>query len=334
MAAAPYVFISYSWDSDLQSQRVLQLANSLRREGVEAWLDKWEQSPPATWPQWCHDQIEKADYVVVICTETYARRATRQDAPGVGRGATWEGAIVANEIYDANGGQSKFIPAIFEQGDAAHVPFFLQGYTVYRLWEPGGFEDLYRRLTAQQRYVPAPLGAIVTLPPAPEADPMPVSAPPSAASPFATPTAAPQATSTGAPQATPTTAQPAAAPPPPAPVPLATVIEGAWAVEIRHPQYGALALRIQLTGGSPAVGIAPRFAAQGIVGPPGWMAAGEWEVVVGDHLALRGTQQTGLPPFVQTGLYQQYLTFTAVSSGELTGLDSEGIPLRWTRERQ
>ena len=41
----PKVFISYSWDSDKHKDRVLELSDRLRREGVDCQIDQYEDFP-------------------------------------------------------------------------------------------------------------------------------------------------------------------------------------------------------------------------------------------------------------------------------------------------
>jgi hypothetical protein len=43
--AAPKVFISYSHDSEAHEDRVLDLANRLRKDGIDAQIDQYETSP-------------------------------------------------------------------------------------------------------------------------------------------------------------------------------------------------------------------------------------------------------------------------------------------------
>ena len=123
------VFISYSHDSTEHMDRVLALSNRLRQEGVDCHIDQYEQSPPEGWPQWCDRQVEKSDFVLVACTETYLRRFKGEEAPGFGLGATWEGHIITQELYNAQGKNTKFIPIIFSAQDTAYIPVILQGAT-------------------------------------------------------------------------------------------------------------------------------------------------------------------------------------------------------------
>jgi tetratricopeptide (TPR) repeat protein len=158
------VFISYSHDSAAHMDRVLALANRLRQEGVDCHIDQYEQSPREGWPQWCDRQIEESSFVLVACTETYLRRFKGEEAAGKGLGVTWEGHIVTQELYNAQGQNNKFVPITFSAQDAAHIPMILQGTTYYQISEEG-YDQLYRRLT-NQPLIPMPaLGAVKPMPP-------------------------------------------------------------------------------------------------------------------------------------------------------------------------
>jgi hypothetical protein len=68
------VFISYSHDSDEHRKQVLALSERLRLDGIETLLDQYVNgTPPEGWPRWMMNQLDAADYVLVICTETYSR---------------------------------------------------------------------------------------------------------------------------------------------------------------------------------------------------------------------------------------------------------------------
>jgi len=42
---------------DEHCDRVLDLAQQLRRDGIDAWVDQFEESPGQGWPLWCARQI-------------------------------------------------------------------------------------------------------------------------------------------------------------------------------------------------------------------------------------------------------------------------------------
>ena len=50
---------------------MLKLSNRLRNEGVDCNIDQYETSPPEGWPRWMTNQIETADFVLIVCTEKY-----------------------------------------------------------------------------------------------------------------------------------------------------------------------------------------------------------------------------------------------------------------------
>ena len=74
LAATCRVFISYSHDSPEHRRRVLALANQLRKDGVEAWIDQYIQDPNEGWIRWMRSQVKQANRILLVFTETYQRR--------------------------------------------------------------------------------------------------------------------------------------------------------------------------------------------------------------------------------------------------------------------
>jgi hypothetical protein len=162
--AAPKVFISYSHDGLEHEERVLILADQLRQDGIDAEIDKYYQSPPEGWPAWCERQIEGADFVLLVCTETYHRRVKGREDPGKGLGAVWEARIIHQLVYESGAVSQKFIPVLFSDGSAEHIPLAVKGWTRYVPDTDEGYEALYRRLTQQPWVKPPPLGVRRRLP--------------------------------------------------------------------------------------------------------------------------------------------------------------------------
>ncbi len=160
----PQVFISYSHDSPEHADRVLALSDRLLDEGIDCILDQYELSPPEGWPQWMVRHIRDADFVLMLCTETYYRRVMGDEKPGKGRGVRWEGKLIYQHIYDADSTNSKFIPVLFDSGQLEHIPTPLKGATHYRLDTDDGYELLYRRLTDQPAVEKPELGQLRSLP--------------------------------------------------------------------------------------------------------------------------------------------------------------------------
>jgi hypothetical protein len=94
------------------------------------------------------DRLDWADFVLVVCTETYYRCFRGQEEPG--KGADWEGNLIALEIYDAKSKTTKFAE-----------PF--RGHIHYLLNSEDSYAGLYAFLTGQAGARPGQLGSLKTL---------------------------------------------------------------------------------------------------------------------------------------------------------------------------
>ncbi|HEY0554274.1 MAG TPA: SEFIR domain-containing protein, partial [Thermoanaerobaculia bacterium] len=156
------VFVSYAQSSEAHMLRVAELVASLRAAGLIVAFDQdvtSQQGPPEGWPQWMLNQIEQADWVLVVCNEVYYRRFRGREEPGRGLGARWEGAIIGQALYNDGMLNRKFIPVLFDDETTAHIPEPLQGATYYRL--PADLPKLTSALTGNS----SPQGAA---PPSPK----------------------------------------------------------------------------------------------------------------------------------------------------------------------
>jgi hypothetical protein len=163
---SPKVLLSYSHDSPEHAQRVLELANHLRADGIDCTIDQYVVAPAEGWPRWMDKQIRDSDFVVMVCTETYYQRVMGEEEPEKGLGVRWEGHLIYQAIYRAESMNTTFIPVLFESGKYAHIPAPVQSTTFYFAQTQDGYEDLYRRLTNQPRAIIPELGRLRSLPPA------------------------------------------------------------------------------------------------------------------------------------------------------------------------
>jgi formylglycine-generating enzyme required for sulfatase activity len=161
----PKVFISYSHDSEAHKDRVLDLANRLRKDGIDAEIDQYETFPAERWPQWCEDRIEKADFVLLVCTEVYHRRVSGKEEVGKGLGVCWEAPIIKQSLYDTGSVSKRFIPVLFTGGSVQHIPIVVRGFSHFFVDTSDGYDDLYRVLTDQPSVWKAPLGKLRSVPP-------------------------------------------------------------------------------------------------------------------------------------------------------------------------
>lgn len=115
----PRVFVSYSHDSAQHKQWVLDFATTLRSRGIDAILDQWELKPGGDLPHFMETELEKADFALMICTESYVKKANT----GTG-GVGYEKMIMTSSMLsriDSN----KVIPIIRQLG-TKDVPTFLK----------------------------------------------------------------------------------------------------------------------------------------------------------------------------------------------------------------
>lgn len=143
------IFISYSHDSEEHCDRVLSLSNRLIEDGLDCILDQYETSPPEGWPKWMDKHLRDAEWVLVICTETYYKRVIGEEKPGKGRGVKWESTLSYQHIYDDDSNKNRFIPVIFDSKNESYIPTPFKGGTWYCVDSEEGYDALYRRLTDQ-----------------------------------------------------------------------------------------------------------------------------------------------------------------------------------------
>ena len=168
MGDRPKVFLSYSHDPPEHKREVLRFAKALRRKGVDCMIDQDEQVYAGGLQRWMRDRIREADFVLVVCTETYYRCVTDLEPQGVGRGVIFEHGLILQELYEAGSHNEKVIPIHFGARRDDFIPMEYRHFPSFRGDTNEGLKKLIRRLT---------------LPPAPvSAAPMPTGATAAAAS--------------------------------------------------------------------------------------------------------------------------------------------------------
>jgi hypothetical protein len=154
------VFISYSHDSPEHRTRVLNFAEKLRKDGLDAWIDQYESWPEKGWPLWMEKHIFESDFVLLVCTETYFRRVTNEEDPDVGHGVCWESRLIFNELYSEKLNNKKFIPIFFGESTPDFLPRPLRGYSSYVVDHDADYQQLYAILSRQPAAKPSPLGSL------------------------------------------------------------------------------------------------------------------------------------------------------------------------------
>jgi hypothetical protein len=161
--SATKVFISYSHDSDEHREQVLRLSERLRMDGIETLLDQYVNgAAPEGWPRWMMNQLDAADYVLVVCTETYYRRFRGNEVPGKGKGVDWEGALITSEIYAARSRSLKFVPVLLSSVDEDYIPDPLRSGAHFALTSEDAYQRLYDFLLQQAGVEPGSVGSLKT----------------------------------------------------------------------------------------------------------------------------------------------------------------------------
>ena len=158
------VFISYSWTSDEFADWVLNLAERLRGDGIDAVLDRWRLKPGQDKYVFMEQMVTDSEIkkVLMICDKRYAERADRREG-GVGT----ESTIISQEVYNQVD-QQKFIPVVAERSSIGeiYIPLFIKSRIYIDLSDPVrfelGYENLLRTLTGRPASPEPPLGTSPT----------------------------------------------------------------------------------------------------------------------------------------------------------------------------
>ena len=128
---SPIVFISYAHESSALRAAVKSLADWLAARDCAVITDHphIDRPPAEGWQAWMLDCIERADTVLIVCTPKLKARYEKTANPDTGRGATYEGAIVTQRIYDAAMRNTKFFPIVPDGGSDGDVPTFLSPWS-------------------------------------------------------------------------------------------------------------------------------------------------------------------------------------------------------------
>lgn len=153
---SPTVFISYSWaEQEYGCDWVVEFANQLRSDGIDADIDMYHESPSEGWTTWMINKIKKSDYVLVVCTESYYNIVNSGQEIDSGLGRRFEGKLIQKQIYDDGCVNDRFIPILPPNGNRKHILEVLSDYTSYKIYDD--YNRLLNRLKGENHHIP-PLG--------------------------------------------------------------------------------------------------------------------------------------------------------------------------------
>ncbi|WP_322778931.1 effector-associated domain EAD1-containing protein [Frankia sp. Cas4] len=170
----PRVFISYAHAGGAQEsaghdESVRELYWFLRMRGIDATCDLPASQRRQDWTLWMEREIRAADFILVIASPAYRRRADGDAAADDGRGVQWEAGLVREVIYrDQRAGLLRVLPVVLPDATADDIPLFLRPYstTHYQVDEisDAGLETLLRVLLGRPLEIEPALGNPPLLP--------------------------------------------------------------------------------------------------------------------------------------------------------------------------
>lgn len=146
------VFVTYSWNNDEHSDKVLAFTNFLRQNGFDAEMDKMlmQRESSINFKQMMHMAMTDYKKVIVVLSKGYKEKAESFKG-GVGN----EYTLILNDI-DSN--SRKYILVLFEKINDDIIPLFFKNREVIDLssfpnCQKSEFEKLFRKLQDVDEYV-------------------------------------------------------------------------------------------------------------------------------------------------------------------------------------
>lgn len=156
----PKAFISYAWSSEDHKTWVRKLAEDLRRNGVDVWLDQWEVKPGKDINVFMERIANKDDttHVIMICDDEYKKKADTRDK-GVGA----EAQIITADYYEQKN-ENRFVAVTRDKNQEPKtlIPVFARSRIFIDFSDdeqyPTKLEELLRWIYDKPIFSPPPLG--------------------------------------------------------------------------------------------------------------------------------------------------------------------------------
>ncbi|WIY05121.1 TIR domain-containing protein [Amycolatopsis mongoliensis] len=163
----PRVFVTYSHDDERHRDLVREFATFLRAEvGIDVRLDQWADDGRRDWSLWAVEQLTEADFVLVIASPDYKRRAEGTEVPHLGRGAQFEAAMIRDNItQDLPRATRRILPVVLPGRRVEEIPAFLNAHSTTRYeieeFTMDGVAELLVAFTGVARFALPEIGTFV-----------------------------------------------------------------------------------------------------------------------------------------------------------------------------
>jgi len=159
---------------------VHRLANTLIECGYEVVFDM-HHDPKEGWAVWMSRELDRVDFVLIICTQTYKQRAQQlydekyvaeeknenQENP-VGTGVKFEGGIILNKMLNSGNQNSRYVPVLLDDAKPNDILDILSAASRYSIDTQNnlkGFAKLRRKLDGTHTYPTPEPGEYNPMPP-------------------------------------------------------------------------------------------------------------------------------------------------------------------------
>ncbi|MFJ5557916.1 SAV_2336 N-terminal domain-related protein [Streptomyces sp. NPDC093250] len=125
---ASRVFISYAHadDGGAHAQQVRSLWELLQAQGIDARLDQVGTDAHEDWAAWMRDELEAADFVLVVASPDYKRRAENPGADST-IGVAFEARLLRNELTHRPAmGIQRILPVVLPGSTNKDLPSFVE----------------------------------------------------------------------------------------------------------------------------------------------------------------------------------------------------------------
>ncbi|MEM1339880.1 MAG: toll/interleukin-1 receptor domain-containing protein [Bacteroidota bacterium] len=152
------IFISYSWDSEAHKSWVLNLANSLIKNGIDVLLDQYELRLGRNLNHFMESSVNEADKIITVFTENYKLRSENR-AGGIG----YEYSMITSELYKNQIENTKVLPILKSGSPEESIPLFMTSFVWLDMRNDHEFESnlelLIRELYDEREIRKPELGA-------------------------------------------------------------------------------------------------------------------------------------------------------------------------------
>ncbi|MEM7481688.1 MAG: tetratricopeptide repeat protein [Acidobacteriota bacterium] len=168
----PKVFISYSQSSPEHKARVKDLSGRLLERGIDSDIDQYVIGPERGWQEWSRQQIEQADFVLLVFDPTYSKAFKGEEIEDGSKrlGSRSEALMLSQVFFESAGRNRKLVPIIFDRDHAELIALPLRSFTYFNVSEAESFDLLCLHLLGQPAIEKPPLGSPTAIPTAPAAD--------------------------------------------------------------------------------------------------------------------------------------------------------------------